>query len=75
MKVINGRWIQDGESVVDNTEFSDKLVRVKEFARGRELTHSKIEVLFRILDTNEQVDKVLSYVLSMDSDQLKKILS
>lgn len=74
MKVINGRWVQDGESVVDNAEFSDKLVRVKEFARGRELTHSKIEVLFRILDTDEYIDRALSYVLNMDRDQLNKIL-
>jgi hypothetical protein len=46
---------------------------VKEFARGRELTHSKVQVLFRILDTDELVDDALNCVLGMSNRQIAQL--
>lgn len=75
MEIINGRWTRNGDAltVVDNQDFTDRLMRVKEFARGRELTHSKIQVLFRILDTDELVDNAINHVLGMSTDRIKKL--
>ncbi len=77
MKVSNGRWTtQHGDKITtieQQQEFSDKLNRVKQFASGRALTHRKIEVLFKILDTNEVTDNALTKLLSMSSSEIKKI--
>jgi len=59
--------------VADNQDFTDRLMRVKEFARGRELTHSKVQVLFRILDTDELVDDALNCVLGMSNRQIAQL--
>jgi hypothetical protein len=59
--------------VADNQDFTDRLVRVKEFARGRELTHSKVQVLFRILDTDEVIDDALNCVLGMSNRQIAQL--
>ena len=75
MEIINGRWTRNGDAltVVDNQDFEDRLMRVKEFARGRELTHSKVQVLFRILDTDELVDDALNCVLGMSNRQIAQL--
>jgi len=46
---------------------------VKEFARGRELTHSKVQVLFRILDTDDLIDGALHKVLGMTRLQITQL--
>jgi len=75
MEIKNGRWTRNGDAltVEDNQDFTDRLVRVKEFARGRELTHSKVQVLFRILDTDELVDDALNCVLGMTQKQITQL--
>ena len=75
MEIINGRWTRNGDAltVADNQDFEDRLMRVKEFARGRELTHSKVQVLFRILDTDELVDDALNCVLGMSNRQIAQL--
>ena len=75
MEIINGRWTHNGDvlTVADNQDFTDRLMRVKEFARGRELTHSKVQVLFRILDTDELVDDALNCVLGMSNRQIAQL--
>jgi len=75
MEIKNGRWTRNGDAltVADNKDFTDRLMRVKEFARGRELTHSKVQVLFRILDTDELVDDALNCVLGMSNRQIAQL--
>jgi len=75
MEIINGRWTRNGDALTieDNQDFEDRLMRVKEFARGRELTHSKVQVLFRILDTDELVDDALNCVLGMTPKQITQL--
>ena len=75
MEIKNGRWTRNGDAltVADNQDFEDRLIRVKEFARGRELTHSKVQVLFRILDTDELVDDALNCVLGMSNRQIAQL--
>ena len=75
MEIKNGRWTRNGDAltVADNQDFEDRLMRVKEFARGRELTHSKVQVLFRILDTDEVVDDALNCVLGMSNRQIAQL--
>lgn len=75
MEIINGKWTRNGDAITieDNQEFTDKLVRVKEFARGRELTHSKVQILFKILDTDEAIDNALNCVLGMSAKQISEL--
>ena len=75
MEIKNGRWTRNGDALTieDNQDFEDRLMRVKEFARGRELTHSKVQVLFRILDTDELVDDALNCVLGMSNKQISQL--
>ena len=75
MEIINGRWTRNGDAITveDNQEFTDKLVRVKDFTRGRELTHSKVQILFRILDTDDAIDNALNCVLGMSNRQISQL--
>lgn len=75
MEVINGKWTRNGDALTieDNQEFTDRLMRVKEFARGRELKHSKVQVLFRILDTDDLIDGALHKVLGMSRLQITNL--
>jgi hypothetical protein len=78
MKIINGKWSTNKfgdaiETTEQGNEFMDKLNRVKEFSRGRELTHRKVEVLFRILDTNDATDRALTKLLEMNTKEIKNL--
>ena len=78
MKVINGKWSTNIfgdkiETTEQGNEFMDKLNRVKEFSRGRDLTHRKVEVLFRILDTNDATDRALTKLLEMNQKDIKNL--
>jgi hypothetical protein len=77
MKVINGRWVNEqGESLTtpqEHIDFQDTLIRVKSFSRGRRLTSSKANLLFKILDTRNEVDSALESILSMDIKQIKRL--
>ena len=77
MEVINGKWSRnkygDSLTIEDNEEFTDRLMRVKEFSRGRELTHSKVQVLFRILDTDDVIDGALYKILCMSKIQILQL--
>jgi hypothetical protein len=78
MKIINGKWSTNIfgdaiETTEQGNEFMDKLRRVKEFSNGRELTHRKVEVLFRILDTNETTDRALTRLLEMDTKDIRSL--
>lgn len=71
MKVINGRWVNDqGEALTtpdEHNQFQDTLMRVKLFTKGRRLTDRKVDVLFKILSTNDDMDHAITSVLSMDN--------
>lgn len=75
MRIEQGRWVtQNGDpiqTIEDKQLFTDSLNRVKEFSRGRELTHDKINVLFRLLTTD--VDNVVFKILQMDTKVLKRL--
>lgn len=77
MKVINGRWVNDqGEALTtpdEHNKFQDTLMRVKSFSQSKRLTDRKVQVLFRILSTNNDMDNALTSVLSMDNQQLKRL--
>jgi hypothetical protein len=78
MRIVNGKWSTNIfgdaiETTEQQQQFIDKLNRVKEFARGRELTHRKVEVLFRILDTNETTDRALTKLLEMNAKEIKNL--
>jgi len=78
MRIINGKWSINafGDSITTTEhqqQFTDKLNRVKLFASGRQLTHRKVEVLFKILDTNATTDNALTKLLAMNTNEIKKI--
>ncbi len=77
MKVINGRWVNDqGETLTtpdEHNKFQETLMRVKSFSQGKRLTERKVNVLFKILSTNDDMDNALTSVLSMDNSQIKRL--
>lgn len=77
MRIINGRWVNNqGEALTtpeEHNQFQDTLMRVKSFSQGKRLTDRKVQVLFRILSTNNDMDHALTSVLSMDNQQLKRL--
>jgi hypothetical protein len=77
MQIINGRWVNNqGEALTtpdEHNQFQDTLMRVKSFSQGNRLTDRKVQVLFRILSTNNDMDNALTSVLSMDNQQLKRL--
>ena len=77
MKIKNGKWVNDqGEALTtpdEHNQFQDTLMRVKSFSQGKRLTDRKVQVLFRILSTNNDMDNALTSVLSMDNQQLKRL--
>ena len=77
MQVINGRWVNNqGEALTtpeEHIEFQDTLNRVKLFSRGRRLTSGKANLLFKILNTKNEVDDALNSVLNMDLNQIKRL--
>lgn len=77
MKVINGRWVNNqGEALTtpdEHNQFQDTLMRVKLFSKGKRLTDRKVDVLFKILSTNDDMDHAITSVLSMDNSQIKRL--
>ena len=77
MKVINGKWVNDqGDALTtpeEQNEFQDTLMRVKLFTQGGRLTERKVDVLFRILSTNDDMDNAITSVLAMDNQQIKRL--
>lgn len=78
MRIVNGKWSTNIfgdaiETTEQQRQFIDKLNRVKQFSSGRELTHRKVEVLFRILDTNETTDRALTRLLDMDAKDIRNL--
>jgi hypothetical protein len=77
MKVINGRWVNDqGETLTtpdEHNKFQETLMRVKSFSQGKRLTERKVNVLFKILSTNDDMDNALTTILSMDNSQIKRL--
>jgi len=75
--IINGRWTtQYGDPITtpeQQQQFTDSLNRVKLFASGRRLTHRKIEVLFKILETTTTTDNALTKLLAMNNNDIKKL--
>lgn len=76
--IVNGKWSTNNFGDTINTpeqqqQFMDKLNRVKQFSNCRELTHRKVEVLFRILDTNETTDRALTRLLEMNTKEIKNL--
>ena len=77
MKVINGKWVNDQceplTTPQEHIEFQDTLSRVKLFSRGRRVTSNKVNLLFRILNTKNEIDDALTSILSMDINQIKRL--
>jgi hypothetical protein len=77
MRVIAGKWTtQHGEPLTtpeQHQQFTDKLVRVKQYANGRRLTSDKIKILFSILDSSITTDNAMTKLLSMNSSDIKKL--
>ena len=77
MNVINGRWVNNqGEALTtpdEHNQFQDTLMRVKLFSKGKRLTERKVDVLFKILSTNDDMDNALTTILSMDKQQIKRL--
>lgn len=77
MQVINGRWVNNqGEALTtpdEHNQFQDTLMRVKSFSQGKRLTDRKVNVLFKILSTNDDIDNALTSILSMDNSQIKRL--
>lgn len=75
MRIEQGRWVTNQgdpiETIEDRKLFVDNLNRVKEFSRGRELTHDKINVLFKLLTTD--ISSNIYKLLLMDTKELKKL--
>ena len=77
MKVINGRWVNNQVDSLttpdEHNKFQETLMRVKSFSQGKRLTERKVNVLFKILSTNDDMDNALTSVLSMDNSQIKRL--
>lgn len=77
MRVQDGRWVNDqGEALTtpdEHNKFQDTLMRVKLFSKGKRLTDRKVDVLFKILSTNDDMDHAITSVLSMDNSQIKRL--
>ena len=76
--IVNGKWSTNIfgdaiETTQQQQQFMDKLNRVKQFSNGRELTHRKVEVLFKILDTNDTTDRALTRLLEMDTKDIRSL--
>ncbi len=78
MQIINGKWsinaFGDPMTTTEHgNEFMDKLVRIRSYSDGRRLTSNKIKILFSILESNNITDGALAKLLSMNTDQIKKL--
>lgn len=76
MRIVNGRWVDECDNRIEpihNGDFSDLIDRLRYFTRGRELTHSKINILSQILDTDDEYDAAMVNVLGMDKKTLKQL--
>lgn len=78
MRIINGRWTNNqGESLTspeDQIRFTDLLSRFRPAMQGKKMTHNKIELLFRILDTDDVTDEALKNISLMDKNYIKKFV-
>ena len=78
MQIINGKWSINAygdpmTTTEHKNEFMDKLVRVRSYSDGRRLTSNKIKILFSILDSNNVTDNALTKLLSMNTNDIKKL--
>lgn len=78
MQIINGKWSINAygdpmTTTEHGNEFMDKLVRIRSYSDGRRLTSNKIKILFSILESNNVTDGALAKLLSMNTDQIKKL--
>lgn len=77
MRVIAGKWTtQHGEPLTtpeQQQQFTDKLIRVKQYANGKRLTHHKIQILFSILDSSDNTDNAMTKLLAMNGSQIKNL--
>lgn len=77
MKILNGKWVGKFDEPItqeQHIEFQDMFNRIREFGRGRELSHSKINVLFRILDANNTTDSALERILNLSKKEIDRIM-
>lgn len=78
MQIINGKWSINAygdpmTTTEHGNEFIDKLIRIRSYSDGRRLTSNKIKILFSILESNNVTDGALAKLLSMNTDQIKKL--
>lgn len=74
-KIINGKWVSasgDKLNPIEAMEFQSSLLRVRYFAGDKQLSHDKIDVMMDILNSDEETDRTLSFVVN--NKQLSKKL-
>ena len=74
-KIVNGRWVNKNNerlNPVEAVEFESSLLRVRYFAGDKQLSHDKIDVMMDILNSDEETDRTLSFVVN--NKQLSKKL-
>lgn len=77
-KIVNGRWVnQNNERLnpVEAVEFESSLLRVRYFAGDKQLSHDKIDVMMDILNSDEETDRTLSFVVNNKSLSKKLIFN
>ena len=77
MEIKDGRWVGKFDEPItqeQHNEFQDVFKRVREFGRGRDLSHSKINILFKILDTNSTMDRALERMLGLTEKEIDRIM-
>ncbi len=75
-KIVNGRWVnQNNEKLnpVEAVEFESSLLRVRYFVGDKRLSHEKINVMMDILDSDEETDRTLSFVVE-NKEKAKQLI-
>lgn len=75
-KIVNGRWVSasgDKLNPVEAVEFESSLLRVRYFAGDKKLSHDKIDVMMDILNSDEETDRTLSFVVN-NKEIAKKLI-
>lgn len=75
-KIVNGRWVNKNNerlNPVEAVEFESSLLRVRYFAGDKQLSHDKIDVMMDILNSDEETDRTLSFVVN-NKEIAKKLI-
>jgi len=77
-KIVNGKWVSasgDKLNPIEAIEFQSSLIKVRYFAGDKQLSHDKITVMMDILNSDEETDRTLSFVVNNKSLSKKLIFN